>query len=537
MATVFLSYDHDDAALAGPIAAALEANGHQVWWDRHIHGGAEYNSEIETAVERADAVVVLWSANSVRSAWVRDEAGEGRDAGKLVPITIEAVKPPMGFRQFQTIDLTGWHGGKRIPRLPELLLALDRVSSAASAPATAPHADSRNHSSSRKRSASITLSRRALVGTGAAVAVAAGAGGAFWWSRSEREDPRVQALLDQASQQMIKQTAGPDTEKLLKQAVAIQSDDARAWALLGLLRSILAQSAEPSDAEQLVDGAEDAAKRALSLNQKEPDALLALFELQGSTLDWFTRDQRLREILAIDATNFGAISELVLLTQATGMCRESWELNERALALQPLSPEILGRRAFKAYILGRTWQADKISDQLRALYPTNPWAWFVRIHLYVVTDRPAAALALMESEPQMASRFPMTPLWKAALPALAKPSSGAIAKARDACVKLALSSVSLANEAVQILCALKELDTAFDLAYGYLLSRGPLVPHERPGSANAVLGAGWRISTQWMFQPIVSIMQHDRRFLPLCDGIGLTDYWRRRGVKPDYMRA
>src|SRR5690349_5203026 len=122
MASVFLSYDHEDEARAAAIAAALEQHGHTVWWDRQIHGGAEYDSAIQTAVEQADAVVVLWSARSVRSAWVRDEAAEGRDRGRLVPVLIDDSKPPMGFRQFQTLDLSGWTGGKRIARLPELLV-------------------------------------------------------------------------------------------------------------------------------------------------------------------------------------------------------------------------------------------------------------------------------------------------------------------------------------------------------------------------------------------------------------------------------
>ena len=30
--------------------------------------------------------------------------------------------------------------------------------------------------------------------------------------------------------------------------------------------------------------------------------------------------------------------------------------------------------------------------------------------------------------------------------------------------------------------------------------------------------------------------QRDGGFLPLCASIGLTDYWRGRGVKPDYMK-
>ncbi len=45
MVSVFLSYDHEDFALARPIAAALEKAGHAVWWDQHITAGTEYNAE------------------------------------------------------------------------------------------------------------------------------------------------------------------------------------------------------------------------------------------------------------------------------------------------------------------------------------------------------------------------------------------------------------------------------------------------------------------------------------------------------------
>lgn len=133
MATVFLSYDHDDVERAAPIAAALEKAGHSVWWDRHIHGGAAYNDEIETAVEEANAVVVLWSKRSVRSTWVRDEAAEGRDQNKLVPVLLDAVKPPMGFRQFQTIDCTRSNRGPSSSSLQQILNSIDRVSGATQA--------------------------------------------------------------------------------------------------------------------------------------------------------------------------------------------------------------------------------------------------------------------------------------------------------------------------------------------------------------------------------------------------------------------
>ena len=120
MASVFLSYDREDLPVARSLARALEKAGHSVWWDRRIAGGAQYSKAIEQALERAEAVVVLWSKRSIDSAWVRDEAAAGRDRNMLVPVTLDEAVPPMGFRQYQSIDLAGWKGGRRGPKLAEL---------------------------------------------------------------------------------------------------------------------------------------------------------------------------------------------------------------------------------------------------------------------------------------------------------------------------------------------------------------------------------------------------------------------------------
>jgi hypothetical protein len=136
MASVFLSYDHEDEEHVAPIVLVLEKAGHSVWWDRHIQGGAQYNSEIENAVAAADAMVVLWSERSVQSAWVRDEAAEGRDRGKLVPVTLDGTKPPLGFRQFQTINLSNARRRKRSAKLQQMLAALDRLGGASAEPAS-----------------------------------------------------------------------------------------------------------------------------------------------------------------------------------------------------------------------------------------------------------------------------------------------------------------------------------------------------------------------------------------------------------------
>jgi adenylate cyclase len=129
VAKLFLSYDRDDAASARAVAKALERVGHDVWWDRQIKGGAEFSRQIEQALERSEAVVVLWSQASVQSAWVRDEAAVGRETGRLVPATLDGTLPPLGFRQYQTVDLSGGplrRGSKALATLADAVS--DRIS-------------------------------------------------------------------------------------------------------------------------------------------------------------------------------------------------------------------------------------------------------------------------------------------------------------------------------------------------------------------------------------------------------------------------
>ena len=127
MTGVFLSYDRDDASAARIIATALEKAGHSVWWDLHVRGGAQFSKVIEEALKAADAVVVLWSARSIESAWVRDEAAAGRDTRRLIPATIDGIQAPLGFRQFQTIDLTDWKRGAKSRGYKELESAINEA--------------------------------------------------------------------------------------------------------------------------------------------------------------------------------------------------------------------------------------------------------------------------------------------------------------------------------------------------------------------------------------------------------------------------
>lgn len=126
MGAIFLSYAREDRAFAETLARVLGQAGHDVWWDRHIDGGEEFASEIEAALDKAEAVLVAWSEHSIKSRWVRDEASVGGDTGRLVPVTVDGSRPPMGFRQFHTLDLAGWKGARSDKRTGELLRSVER---------------------------------------------------------------------------------------------------------------------------------------------------------------------------------------------------------------------------------------------------------------------------------------------------------------------------------------------------------------------------------------------------------------------------
>ncbi len=124
MAKVFLSYSREDVSAARQLAECIGSAGHEVWWDHQIEGGSRFTAEIDRELKGAEAVVVLWTKSSVESPWVQDEAAEGRDTGRLVPVMIGTDKPPLGFRQFQSIDFGNWNGEADPPALDALIRAI-----------------------------------------------------------------------------------------------------------------------------------------------------------------------------------------------------------------------------------------------------------------------------------------------------------------------------------------------------------------------------------------------------------------------------
>ncbi|MDB5846265.1 MAG: hypothetical protein JWP29_17 [Rhodoferax sp.] len=127
MADIFLSYNESDREAVRRLSLALQSVGWSVWWDRRIPAGQTWRSVLAHELQTMRCMVVVWSARSVASEWVCEEATEGRQAGKLIPVMIEPVRPPAGFREVQAADLIGWDGDEDFPGLQQLIEDIGRL--------------------------------------------------------------------------------------------------------------------------------------------------------------------------------------------------------------------------------------------------------------------------------------------------------------------------------------------------------------------------------------------------------------------------
>jgi TIR domain len=105
MADIFVSYSKIDHALASNLSAFLQAEGWSVWWDKSLGAADLYRDEIIKQLVAARAVITIWTPNSIKSDWVRAEAGAAKKDGKLIPVKTPEVgyaDIPLPFGEMHT---------------------------------------------------------------------------------------------------------------------------------------------------------------------------------------------------------------------------------------------------------------------------------------------------------------------------------------------------------------------------------------------------------------------------------------------------
>ena len=131
---MFVSYARPDEPLAERVADALRADGYKVWRDDELPAHRAYAEVIEERLKGAKAVVVLWSADSAKSHWVRAEADAARAAGTLLQGSLDGTIPPLPFNQIQCASLNGWTGDIDCAGWRKLRASVEALAGIAQAP-------------------------------------------------------------------------------------------------------------------------------------------------------------------------------------------------------------------------------------------------------------------------------------------------------------------------------------------------------------------------------------------------------------------
>ena len=127
MADVFVSYARADMARVKPLVRLIERQGWSVFWDTNLVPGDQWRHHLLQELQSCAACVVVWSLNSVRSEWVVEESALAQARKILVPVMIDPIDIPLGFRSVQAANLSGWQPDDSSHDQAELIIARLRL--------------------------------------------------------------------------------------------------------------------------------------------------------------------------------------------------------------------------------------------------------------------------------------------------------------------------------------------------------------------------------------------------------------------------
>ena len=525
MADVFLSYARADAAAAQRIASELGKGGWSVWFDREIAAHETFADVIAAELEKARAVLVLWSDAAVESQWVRSEANRARELRKLVQARLGSPRLPMPFDQIQCADL-GQRGARSRSDWSQVLRSLSLLLS------------EQDEISDGSRAAAPSIGRRELL-LGAGVAAVVGSGGFFAWHarQSPAVSPQAQLLIERGMAALQDNDAldpqGPGSTRqaiaLLTDATNAAPDSALAWGALAMAYAVRMRVAPISERSGLDMRSRAAASRALQLDGKESRALAALRLIEPVYRRWMSAEMSDREALR---KNPGLPILLFILSDmlgSVGRWRDAAEYSKQFDRKKWLIPGADRKVIVDLWCSGDLQAADSALATSVQRWPQHPQVWQTRVGYLMYSGRPAEVLELVRDSAERP--LEITQDFADAVRATAEglagniPASAAVARDLEFLGRNPLAVLQVA----QACAALGAADHAFAILDGYYFGVGKWAGTAPPG------GDLDRITNR-LFQPPMRTLWTDPRFATLLKRTGLEDYWRQSGTIPDFRR-
>lgn len=106
--SIFVSYSAADRGAVSKLVNQLQAEGFSTFWDQDVIAGDAFMKRISDALDASSAVVVVWSAASKRSEFVKEEALRAFGDKKLVQLNVPGFNTadlPEPFKQIQSIPI------------------------------------------------------------------------------------------------------------------------------------------------------------------------------------------------------------------------------------------------------------------------------------------------------------------------------------------------------------------------------------------------------------------------------------------------
>ncbi len=276
----------------------------------------------------------------------------------------------------------------------------------------------------------------------------------------------------------------------------------------------------PSAARAARDEARAAALHALQLNPEEADAYVALSMTEPGA-DWPAREQWLLKGLAHQPNSSDLLSYQAFVLSELGRIGEMLALARRSVEHDPLSPVKTVDLVASLYNAGRTSEAAKVEQEARLTWPQSPdvldWEFE---HAIRSGDAPAVLRKLSSPQTRPVDMSdPEARLWPRIM-AEREASAGARAVLAGQIADLVERGQFNDFFAFLALHVLNEDDAAYDLML-------------KLSKASNDIAKRQDIATV-LFQPEMSNLRAQPRFMNLAANLGLTSYWLRSGRWPDF---